>query len=133
MNELSLKATEFTPSIVFDEGKHFLEFVGVSRPENVTKFYEPVIEWMMDYEAELYKLHLENKKTFPLHFIFRFSYFNSATSKMIFSLLERAIRIKGMGFDLIIDWYYENGDDQMRDDGEELSEALDIPFNFFEH
>ena len=35
-----------------------------------------------------------------------------------------------MGYNLNINWHCENGDDQMREDGEELSEAIDIPFNF---
>ena len=35
-----------------------------------------------------------------------------------------------MGYILDVDWYYEDGDDQMLEDGEELSEALEIQFNF---
>jgi hypothetical protein len=35
-----------------------------------------------------------------------------------------------MGYPFNIEWYYEEGDDQMYDDGYELSEAIDIPFNF---
>ncbi len=65
-----------------------------------------------------------------LEVIFRFSYFNSASSKMIYSILESLSRIKLMGYNLNINWHCENGDDQMHEDGEELSEAIDIPFNF---
>ena len=49
---------------------------------------------------------------------------------MIYQLLECLVRLKDMGYTINIDWYYEDGDDQMHDDGEELSEAIDIPFNF---
>ncbi len=130
MENLEIKETEFTPRIRFDGVKNYFEIEGVSRPENVTLFYQPVIDWMTTYESELYKNHVSGGKRFSLDVVFKFSYFNSASAKMIYSVLESLSRIKNMGYRLAIEWYSEDGDDQMRDDGEELSEAIDIPFNF---
>lgn len=133
MENFFLKATEYTPDIQFDVENHKLEFIGVSRPENVIEFYEPVIDWMTTYESGLYKNHVSGGQKSEIQVLFKFSYFNSSSSKMIFKLLDSFTRINNMGYQLKIDWYFESGDDQMHEDGEELSEAIDIPFNFIEH
>jgi len=130
MDALLIEATEFTPMVSFDPETRIIEFDGVSRPENVSAFYNRVIDWMTGYESELYKNKVLGGKKFEVNVIFKFSYFNSASAKMIYILLESLLRLKNMGYTLNIDWYYEEGDDQMHDDGEELSEAIDIPFNF---
>ena len=130
MEKYLIKETEFTPRVMFDWENHLFEFEGVSRPEDVMTFYGPVIDGMTTYESELYKNHVSGGKKFALHVVFKFSYFNSASAKMIYNMLECLNRIKKMGYILTIDWHTEDGDDQMHEDGEELSEAIDIPFNF---
>lgn len=132
MEALLIESTEFTPKITFDPETRTIEFEGVSRPENVTAFYNNVVDWMTEYESELYKNNVLGGKKFDVNVVFKFSYFNSASAKMIYLLLESLSRIKNMGYMVKIDWYYEEGDDQMHDDGEELSEAVDIPFNIHE-
>jgi hypothetical protein len=132
MESLIIESTDFTPKVSFDQDSRTIRFEGVSRPENVSAFYSRVIDWMTGYESELYKNKVLGGKKFNLNVIFKFSYFNSASAKMIYILLESLLRIKNMGYTIHIDWHYEEGDDQMRDDGEELSEALDVPFNFYE-
>jgi hypothetical protein len=130
MNTLIIQGTEFTPGIDFNPENRKLEFQGVSRPENVSEFYTPVIEWITDYESDLYKINVSGGSKFLLDIVFRLSYFNSASAKMIFTILESIARIRNMGFPVNIDWYYDEGDDQMCEDGQELSDAIDIPFNF---
>ena len=36
------------------------------------------------------------------------------------------------GLDIGIDWYYEEGDEKMMEDGEDLAEAVELEFNFIE-
>jgi hypothetical protein len=132
MEALIIESTEFTPRISFDPETRTIEFEGVSRPENVAAFYTNVIDWMTEYESELYKNKVLGGKKFIVNVIFKFSYFNSSSAKMIYIILESLVRIKDLGYELHVDWYYEEGDDQMHDDGEELSEAIDIPFHFHE-
>ena len=130
MDALIIEATEFTPMVSFDPEIRTIEFCGVSRPENVSEFYDQILDWVAGYESELYKNKVLGGKKFEVNVIFKFSYFNSASAKMIYQLLECLFRLKNMGYTINVDWYYEDGDDQMHDDGEELSEAIDIPFNF---
>jgi hypothetical protein len=133
MDILQINKTEFTPDVTFNPITNELTFDGVSRPENVAEFYTLVIDWVTNYESVLYKNHVLGGKKFDVRVIFKFSYFNSASAKMIFTILESIRRINMMGYTIKIEWYYDEGDDQMKEDGEELSEAIDIPFAYFEH
>ena len=132
MEALIIESTDFTPRVSFDKDSRTIRIEGVSRPENVSAFYGQVLDLMTGYESELYKNKVLGGKKSDLNVVFKFSYFNSASAKMIYNLLESLLRIKNMGYKVNIDWYYEESDDQMHDDGEELSEAIDIPFNFHE-
>jgi hypothetical protein len=132
MKKLVIEETEFTPYIELDAQERNFVFKGVSRPENVTLFYEPVIEWLKLYESEYLKLPEEMYSAIPLRVMFHFSYFNSATSKMLLQILEYFADLRRHGFNLIIEFYYDEGDDQMREDGEDFSEAIGVPFKFVE-
>lgn len=130
MDGLQIEKTDFTPYVYFNPVLNEFTIEGVSRPENVTQFYTGVNDWIAEYESQLYKNHVLGGKKFNLHIIFKFSYFNSASAKMIFQFLESLRRIRMMGYTIEVDWYYDEGDDQMLEDGEELSEAIEIQFNF---
>jgi hypothetical protein len=132
MDILQINKTEFTPEVTFNQITNEFIFDGVSRPENVAEFYTPIIDWIANYESLLYKNHVLAGKKYEVRVIFKFSYINSASAKMLYQFLESVRRISMMGYSIAIDWHFENDDDQMREDGEELSEAIDIPFNFFE-
>lgn len=132
MEPLTLKATEYTPEINLNPIERKFVFKGVSRPENAINFYTTVYNWFADYESSLKKIIYAGQEKFGLTFEFYFSYFNSASSKMIYTILEIIKGIKKLGFDITINWFYDSGDDQMREDGEELSEAIELMFNLVE-
>ncbi|MFW6327693.1 MAG: DUF1987 domain-containing protein [Bacteroidota bacterium] len=128
MKPLILDASEFTPKVVLDADKHFFEIAGVSRPENVQGFYDPIISWFKDYhKKEL--TGVDPQSAGPLKFVFKMEYFNSATSKALLQLLEYLAVIKKDGYDLQFDWYYDEWDDQMLEDGEDLADAVNLKFN----
>ena len=130
MNDLIIHKTDFTPAISFLAEKQTFEIEGVSRPENVSVFYAPIFDWITSYETELYENREKGGERTVLRFSFKFSYLNSSSAKMIFKLLECLVQIKKLGYAVIIDWYYEDGDDMLFEDGQELSEAIDLPFNY---
>ena len=49
MNNILFEETEFTPEISFDIDARKFSFKGVSRPEDVFKFYHPAIEWLKKF------------------------------------------------------------------------------------
>jgi len=119
MNILDIKATNDTPRVLFDPENEIFEISGRSLPEDVVSFYQPVIEWLEEYS------HLPNDKT---EFVFKYIYFNTATSKLIQDVLIRLEQISESGNDVVVIWYYEQDDEDMMDLGEEFKEYVDLPF-----
>ena len=63
---------------------------------------------------------------------FCLEYFNKANSKVIISLLKKIESLVLIKKKYIINWYYEEGDEDILEKGEYLSSELNIPFNFIE-
>ncbi|MCK5028153.1 MAG: DUF1987 domain-containing protein [Bacteroidales bacterium] len=107
MNSLKIESTTFTPEINFDIANNTLSFLKVSKPANAIDFYGPVFE-----------------------FIDNFDYFNTATAKIIYELLARFKKIQKQGVNIIINWYYHPDDEDQLEEGQIMSEALDLPFQY---
>jgi hypothetical protein len=126
MNSLKIEGTTFTPEINFDIENNTLSFLKVSKPANAIEFYKPVFEFIDNFE----KSKVKSKVAKELVIDFNFDYFNTATAKIIYELLARFKKIKQQGIDVIINWYYHPDDDDQLEEGQIMSEALDMPFNF---
>ena len=61
-----------------------------------------------------------------------FEYFNTSSSKCLFDVFKRLSKIEDSGKTITINWYYEEGDDDMMEAGEDYSDLLDLDFNFRE-
>ena len=126
------EGTEFTPRISLDPDKRLFEISGVSRPEDVSAFYTPVIEWLKGFKLmEIDNLNSPYRED-GFRIIFRLSYFNSSSAKMILQFLEILRDINDSGVSVNIEWYYEEGDEQVLEDGEDLAETIELPFRFIE-
>lgn len=132
MNNLIIPATDFTPYVNFMIETGILELSGVSRPEDVAGFYEGPLEWLCNLEESILDKS-EYKYEIPeLRFSFKMSYFNSGSSKYMIQILRRLKNLTRTGIDVKIDWYFEEGDDKMQDDGEDFAEAVELKFNYIE-
>jgi hypothetical protein len=60
------------------------------------------------------------------------NYINSASSKYILQILDLFKRILIKGAKIKCTWYYEDADDQILEDGEDLSDVIKMDFNFIE-
>lgn len=133
MKPLLIEPIEFTPRVVFDVEKNHFEISGKSRPEDVSGFYEPIMNWLEEFTKEIFaNPNLNYAEDNPLSFHFKFEYFNSASSKMIFDILKKIRIIHNKGIPVKINWYYFIDDEDILDSGEELSKLVKIPFNFIE-
>ena len=47
-------------------------------------------------------------------------------------MLRHIKNLMNHGIEIKIDWYYEEGDEKMMEDGEDLAEAVDLEFNYIE-
>ena len=113
-------STKCTPEISLDP-KGIIKITGRSINENVTGFSEQIDEWIDDYvsnpaEITTVDIYLE--------------YFNSVNFKIYFNLLKKIGSIRMINKKYSINWYYEEGDEDILEKGEDISSALNIPFNF---
>lgn len=131
MDNLLIPATDFTPNVSFMAETGHFELSGVSRPEDVAGFYEEPLEWLARFEESVLKSEYRYEIK-ELRFSIKMYYFNSSSSKYIIQMLRHIKNLTDQGFDIRIDWYYEEGDEKMQEDGEDLAEAVELEFNYIE-
>lgn len=124
MEQLRIEGSSDIPEILLDYDKGRLEFSGRSLPEDVQEVYNPVLEWISRY------IEHPQKQT---HVVFKFDYFNTASSKKILDLLERIKEVHKNGNELKIDWYYMDSDEDMEDAGQSFSDFIEFPFNYISY
>ncbi|MCK4699524.1 MAG: DUF1987 domain-containing protein [Bacteroidales bacterium] len=133
MEPLIIKATKVTPEIILDPYNDNFEISGISRPENVREFYDPVINWLIEFEKEVLDRNaIKFDKNHPLNFNLKMNYFNSSSAKFLYDVMGKLVRFHKKGHLIRILWYFEEEDDDMRYAGEEMSELLEVPFQFIE-
>ena len=124
MEVLKIEGTQDIPEVILDESSGRVEFSGRSLPEDVQEVYDPILEWIGKY--------LEKPRS-QTHLIFRFEYFNTASSKKILDVIEKMKGVIDNGHELKVDWYYAENDEDMLDEGESFSEFVELPFNFINY
>jgi hypothetical protein len=127
MENLYIESTEFTPAIHFDIKNRKFELTGTSRPEDVVAFYESIISKIEMYVNNI--LRNEKPEDFQFNLLFDLDYMNSASSKYILQILDYFKKLYLKKAKITVDWYYEDVDDQIFEDGEDLSDVINIPFN----
>ena len=133
MEPLIIEATDKTPGIILDPYNDLFEISGNSRPENVSEFYYPVITWLIEFEKEvLDKKIIKFDKKHPLNFNINMNYFNSSSAKFLYDVMSELIRFHKNGHVIRILWYFDEDDEDMKYAGEEMSELLEVPFQFIE-
>lgn len=119
METIKIQGTEDTPRIILDAEKELLEISGRSLPEDVSAFYEPVLNWLNEYAEN------PNDKTI---FNFKLTYFNTASSKLLLDILMKLEELHEKGHEVLIRWHYPEDDEDMEEAGEEYADIVDVPF-----
>ena len=119
MEVIKIQGTDDTPTVTLDAEKGLFEISGRSLPEDVTAFYTPILSWLDDYAEK------PNPQTV---FTFKLVYFNTASSKLLLDILMKLSEIHEDGKDVTIKWCYPEGDEDMKEAGEEYAEIVDVPF-----
>jgi len=125
MSPIIISSTDDTPGIKLDAANEIFEITGRSLPEDVTKFYKPILDWLEEYGKS------PNPKTV---FEFRLSYFNTASSKIIMDILFKLEAMFDAGNDVSINWNFPSDDEEMEEAGKEYSEIVEtIPIRLVEY
>ncbi len=122
MNKLFIEGTRKTPTVLF-EPSGILRIEGRSIPEDARNFYGQLIEWIEEYLSSPVPLTTLN---------IAFEYLNSGTSKYILEVLTSLKKLLQDGREISVNWYYEEGDDDILERGEYYASILDIKINFIE-
>ena len=124
MNPIIISATEDTPGIRLDAANDVFEISGRSLPEDVVKFYKPILDWLDEYAQST------NENTV---FNFRLSYFNTASSKIILDILMKLEGMHDNGKSISIKWHYPSDDEDMMEAGEEYADIVSVPIEMIEY
>lgn len=120
MKKVEIEGTTKTPTILFDVESGLLEIKGRSIPENSTEFFKPLMEALKHYHANINK---------TIQVDFQLEYFNTSSSKCILDILKLLAVIKKSGGSVLINWHYEEDDEDMLESGENYQDIVNIPFN----
>ena len=117
---MRIAATKSSPEILLSPGG-MIRIKGRSIHENTLDFFRPVEDWINNYvldpaDVTCIDMNLE--------------YFNSASAKFMIHLFQKISRVRLLNRKLIVNWYYEEGDEDIYERGEYFSSVLKIPFNF---
>ncbi len=82
-----------------------------------------MVDWVNEYVTT-------KNETTRVDFIFE--YLNSGTSKIVLQVLTALKELKEAGLGLTVNWYYEEGDDDILERGEYYASILNIKINLIE-
>lgn len=120
MDNIIISPNKSTFGIHFNFEKGLLEFSGTSYPDNAADFFEPLCDWVK-------KLIANSKKTITVNF--KINYFNTSSSKYIFLILELLSTYYKTNSNVVINWYFFDGEEDMLEAWKEIVDELSLPYN----
>ncbi len=119
MRDLIIKETEKTPSVSLST-KGILKIEGRSIPEDAASFFEPLLNWTNEFSSE------------NMRFDIKLEYFNTSSSKFILEML-RIIEKNPNRKDVVVNWFYEEGDLDVLESGQYFESIIGLPFKYIEY
>ena len=115
----NIAPTKSTPEVILDPDGGII-IRGRSMVANVIEFSKQIEDWIDKYicnpaDITCVDFHLEYLPTF--------------TTRFYISLLSKIASVKLKNKKVIVNWYYDEGDEDILEKGEYISSVLSIPFN----
>jgi hypothetical protein len=123
MDSIFIEGTPKTPNVSFDAEKGALLLKGRSIPENSIEFYKPLVTWLEDYSSAP-----QPKTVCDV----QLEYFNTSSSKCLLDLFKKMESMNSNGNEILINWYYEEDDEDMLEAGEDYQSIINVPFKMIE-
>ncbi|WP_454739746.1 DUF1987 domain-containing protein [Cupriavidus necator] len=112
METLFIAATPTSPEVSFDFQRHILSLKGESYPENAAVFYGEVIARLRQYLAACTGAEVTVNVAL--------TYFNSSSTKMLFSMFDALNNAADKGNRIRLHWFHDEDDDTILEFGQEL-------------
>ena len=122
VEELKIAATKHTPEIDLNPDG-VIKISGRSMIEDVNVFSKQIEAWVNEYiinPADLTRID------------FHLEYLATNNLKFYINLLTRILSVKLKDKKCIINWYFDEGDEDILEKGENISSSLYFPFNYIE-
>lgn len=123
MDAILIEGTPKTPNVSFDHSNGALLLKGRSIPENSIEFYKPLVDWLENYSSSP-----QPKTVCDI----QLEYFNTSSSKCLLDLFKKMEGMSKGGNEIIINWYYEEDDEDMLEAGEDYQSIINVPFKMIE-
>lgn len=117
---LSLEATQFSPSVDADWELGCLRMSGESYPENTYEFFAQVIAWTEDFLRA---------KSEPLTLELHLSYLNTSSIRAMIDIFDLLQDASAEGKSVNVRWLYDNRNPRASELGEEFKEDYTFPFD----
>jgi hypothetical protein len=122
MDNFYIEATATSPEVDFRFDQNLLSMKGESYPENAAAFYAPIVQQLRAF--------LDAKEGVTITANIALAYFNSSSTKMLFSIFDALDQSAEAGNRIEVNWYYEEEDETIFEFGEELkADFTSIIFN----
>jgi hypothetical protein len=123
MEAILIEGTPKTPTVNFNAQEGKFEIKGRSIPENSIEFYKPLVDWLDKYASNpLDKTEVN----------IQLEYFNTSSSKCILDVFKKLEKVSQGNKEIVINWFYEEDDEDMLEAGEDYQSILRIPFKMIE-
>lgn len=115
MDNLFIAASTSSPEVDFRFDQRRLSLKGESYPENAAQFWGEII-------TTLRRFLTDDQDGGPLTVNVALAYFNSSSTKMLFSLFDTLNEKAEAGTEVVLNWYHDEEDDTIFEFGQELQE-----------
>ena len=119
LENLCIKETGESPRVEFSNG--VLNIEGMSIVDDAVEFYKPVLDCLERYSKNPMALTQVNIKL---------AYFKTNTSRALLHIFHKLEEIYKQKDEVIINWNYKEGDEDMLEAGEDFYSILRVPFKF---
>ncbi len=120
MDNLFIEGTDQTLEVEFKtNGK--LRLQGISTPDHVNRFFEPLFQWVKEFEKT-------QPKTLELEMFI--DYLNTSSTRILVEFLSLINELREKGIEVQALWKYEDDDEDMFEFGEELALTSGLPLTY---
>ncbi|MBN1969842.1 MAG: DUF1987 domain-containing protein [Candidatus Delongbacteria bacterium] len=124
MRSMSIPGTKNSLNIELNGETGVMELKGSSYPDNTIEFFDPIYTWLKEY---IFKVRG------PVELNLNLQYIDTSSTKCIFDLLEILETYHKKDGKILVSWFYEKNDEDMKETGEEFAEDIEIPFKFISY
>ena len=120
MKDLNIASSKTIPQVNFNSEFGELSISGRSLPEQAHELFKPMLDWIDGYSKEAKAVTTIN---------ITLEYINSSSNKYLLLVLKKLEELYVAEHSVVVNWYYEEYDEDAMESGEEYRDLLNVPVN----